>query len=80
MNKDLRFYGSIAYTVLGESNKDHIRLKLNVGDVVELEEESEGIAYARIKAIFWHQANDGRYYAFFLFDWFKKKLIKNNHD
>lgn len=71
MNKDLEFYGSIAYTVLKGSDQDHIRLKLNVGDIVELEEESEGIAYARIKSIFRHQANNGQYYAFFLFDWFE---------
>jgi hypothetical protein len=71
LNKDLEFYESIAYTVLKGSEQDHIRLKLNVGDIVELEEESEGIAYARIKSIFRHQANNGQYYAFFLFDWFE---------
>ena len=27
--------------------------------------------YAKIKLIFQHQANNGQYYAFFLFDWFQ---------
>ena len=52
LNKDLEFYGSIACTVFRGSDQGNIRLKLHVGDVVELKEESEGIAYARIKSIF----------------------------
>jgi hypothetical protein len=76
LNKDLEFYGSIAFTVLKEG-EDCIRLKLHVGDVVGLKEESEGIAYARIKSIFRHQANNGQYYAFFLFDWFEATNTTN---
>ena len=71
LNIDLEFYESIAYTILRGSNQGNIRLKLHVGDVVELKEVSEGIAYARIKSIFRHQANNGQYHAFFLFDWFE---------
>jgi hypothetical protein len=52
LNIDLEFYESIAYTIIRGSNQGNIRLKLHVGDVVELKEESEGIAYARIKSIF----------------------------
>ena len=70
MNKKIEFYSSIAYTVL-KSNQEPIRLKLRIGDIVELNEESEGIAYARINSIIQHQANNGHYYAFFLFDWFQ---------
>ncbi|CAI2199382.1 5927_t:CDS:1, partial [Funneliformis geosporum] len=43
----------------------------HVGDIVELSEESEGIAYAKINLIFQYQANNNQYYAFFLFDWFQ---------
>ena len=68
LNKDLEFYGSIAYTILKDPP---IRIKLRVGDVVEVEEESEGTAYARIKAIIRHKANNGHYYAFFVFEWFE---------
>jgi hypothetical protein len=72
LNKDLEFYNSIAYTVL----RDHpIRIKLHVGDVVEIEEESEGTAYARIKSIIRHKANNGHYYAFFVFEWFEATNI-----
>ena len=50
LNKNLEFYGSIAYTIL-KSNQELIRLKLRVGNIVELNEESEGIAYAKIESI-----------------------------
>jgi hypothetical protein len=68
LNKDLEFYGSIQYTVLKDSP---IRMKLSVGDVVEIEEELEGIAYARIKSIIRHKANNAHFYAFFVFEWFE---------
>lgn len=70
LNKNLEFYGSITYTVI-KSNQDNIQIKLRVGDVVELCEETEGIAYAKIASIFRHQANNGKYYAFFSFNWFQ---------
>ncbi|CAB4423298.1 unnamed protein product [Rhizophagus irregularis] len=59
LNKNLEFYGSITYTVI-KSNQDNIQIKLRVGDVVELCEETEGIAYAKIASIFRHQANNGK--------------------
>ena len=77
------YNGAILFVTLGcsskcfvppmvlKSNQEPIWLKLHVGDIVELNEESEGIAYARIKSIFRHQANNDKYYAFFLFDWFE---------
>ena len=77
LNRNLEFYDSITYTVL-KNNQDPIRLRLHVDDVVEIEEESEGIAYAKIKSIFRHQAHNGHYYAFFLFDWFEATNSINN--
>jgi len=70
LNKNLDFYSSIAYTIL-KNNQEPVRLKLHVGDIVEINEESEGIAYAKIESIIRHQANNGHYYAFFLFNWFQ---------
>jgi len=70
LNRNLEFYNSITYTIL-KSNQDPIQLKLHVGEVIDLPEESEGIAYAKIESIFQHQANNGQYYAFFLFSWFQ---------
>lgn len=70
LNKRIEFYNSIAYTIL-KNNQDPVQLKLRVNDIVELNEESEGIAYAKIEAIIRHQANNGQYYAFFLFNWFQ---------
>ncbi|CAG8473997.1 17064_t:CDS:2 [Racocetra persica] len=49
--RNLEFYNSIAYTVL-ENNQDLIQLKFYVGDIVELSEETEGTAYAKIESIF----------------------------
>ena len=49
-----------------------IRIKLCVGDVVEIEEESE---YTRIKLIIQHKAKNGHYYAFFAFEWFEATNI-----
>ena len=66
----MEFYNSISYTVL-KCGQEPIRLRLRVDDIVEIKEESEGIAYAKIESIIRHQANNGHYYAFFLFDWFK---------
>ena len=70
LNRKLEFYNSISYTIINK-DQDPIQLKIHIGDIVELPEESEGIAYAKIKSIFRHQANNGKYYAFFLFDWFQ---------
>ena len=64
LNRNLEFYNSITYTIL-KSNQDPIQLKLHVGEVIDLPEESEGIAYAKIESIFQNQANNGQYYTFF---------------
>ncbi|CAG8705218.1 2315_t:CDS:2 [Rhizophagus irregularis] len=46
LNRKLEFYNSISYTIL-KDGQDPIRLKIHIGDIVELPEESEGIAYAK---------------------------------
>ena len=66
----LQFYNYIAYTVL-DDDQEPIRVKLCIGDIVDMEEEIEGTGYARIKAIVRHQANSNLFYAFFILDWFQ---------
>ena len=70
LNKNLEFYNSIAYTVL-KGDQEPVRLKLHIDDIVEVNEESEDVAYAKIESIIRHQANNGHYHAFFLFNWFQ---------
>ncbi|CAG8499298.1 7132_t:CDS:1, partial [Dentiscutata heterogama] len=70
LNKKLLFYNYITYTVL--NTKGSVKLKLHVGDIVELAKNSENITYARIRTIFTHQANDNKIYAFFQFDRFQE--------
>ena len=53
-------------------------VKLHVGDIVSMNEEIEQVAFARIKAILWHQANNTKYYAFLAFDWFEAIAGEDN--
>ncbi|CAB4441432.1 unnamed protein product [Rhizophagus irregularis] len=41
LNKNMEFYSSISYTVI-KDNQEPVRLKLHIGDIVDLNEESEG--------------------------------------
>ncbi|CAG8774458.1 5405_t:CDS:2 [Gigaspora margarita] len=72
INKKLEFYNSIIYIVL-ESDQDLVQMKLRVGDFVELLEETEGIAYAKIESIFCYQANNGQFHAFFYLNGFRQQ-------
>jgi len=74
---DLLFYEYIAYTVK-EDNGDKTRIRLRVGDIVDVTEEQEGVAYAQIKAIVLHKYNDGTLYPFFVFDWFSSTSSRHN--
>jgi hypothetical protein len=67
VNTKLEFYDSISYTV---RDIEPVRVRVNVGDVVDVQEETEGLAYARIAAIIRHQVNEGRHFAFFFWEWF----------
>jgi hypothetical protein len=55
LNKNIEFYSSISYTVI-KDNQEPVRLKLHIGDIVDLNEESEGVAYAKIEFIIQHKA------------------------
>jgi len=69
LNRRLQFYNYITYTVLSD-DEGPIRIQLRVGDVIDIEEETGEISYARIKAIIRHQANSNHFYAFFVIEWF----------
>jgi hypothetical protein len=43
----------------------------DVGDIVNMNEEIEQVAFARVKAILRHRANNTSYYGFFVLDWFE---------
>ncbi|CAG8771137.1 12317_t:CDS:1, partial [Rhizophagus irregularis] len=60
LNKNIEFYSSISYTVI-KDNQEPVRLKLHIGDIVDivdLNEESKGVAYAKIEFIIQHKANN----------------------
>jgi hypothetical protein len=80
------FFNYISYVVLednGDSSEGYdgasSRVKVQVGDVVELKEISDpdNNSFAMIKAIITHKANDGRTYAFFILTWFED--LKRTH-
>ncbi|CAB5376340.1 unnamed protein product [Rhizophagus irregularis] len=65
LNKNIEFYSSISYTVI-KDNQEPVRLKLHIGNIVDLNEESKGVAYAKIEFIIQHKANNGQILHFFL--------------
>ena len=69
LRKKLKYYDFISYSVM-ENNGNAKRICVRVGDIVDVEEETEGVAHAQVKAIVTHTHNDGRTYPFFIFNWF----------
>ena len=67
----MEFYNQISYTVLDDEGKFDSHLTLHVGNIVQIQEESN-ISYAIIKAIFTHKYNDGLIYAFIWVDWLRE--------
>ncbi|CAG8595700.1 7929_t:CDS:2, partial [Scutellospora calospora] len=51
---------------------------IHIGDIIELEKNSERIDYAKVRLIFMHQANDGHSYTFFLVDRFQDTNTLNS--
>ncbi|RIB19262.1 hypothetical protein C2G38_2182404 [Gigaspora rosea] len=72
----LDFFNYILYTII-ENNKKSNQLKFHVGDIIEIEEESEGLTYAKIQAILQHQANNTESAIFFVLKWFQKTNTKD---
>jgi len=69
LKKKLKYYDSISYLVMDDDGNVK-RIHVRVGDIVDIEEETEGIAYAQVKAIVTHMHNSGKTYPFFIFNWF----------
>ncbi|CAB4392938.1 unnamed protein product [Rhizophagus irregularis] len=61
LNKNIEFYSSISYTVI-KDNQEPVRLKLHIGNIVDLNEESKGVAYAKIEFIIQHKANNDAHF------------------
>ena len=70
VNNRLEFYDYISYDVLG-GEKAKERVTLRVGDVIDMEEEEEEEAFAIIRAILCHMANNTNRYVFLVIDWFQ---------
>ncbi|HEX7870358.1 MAG TPA: hypothetical protein VF455_09605 [Chryseobacterium sp.] len=71
INKTISFYESATYL----EKDDHDipkKCSLYLGDVISINVTEEGESYAKIQAIFSHEYNDGRVYAFIAIDWFEK--------
>ena len=69
LKKKLKYYDFISYSVV-EDDENVKQICVRVGDIVDIEEETEGVAYAQVKAIVTHTQNDGKTYPFFIFNWF----------
>ena len=69
----VKFYKKISYTLLNDDGKFNSYLDLNIGSVVQIQEEN-GLFYAIIKALFTHEYNDGLVYAFIWVNWLRECL------
>ena len=70
INNRLEFYDCISYDVLDDKEAKE-RVTLQVGNVIDMEEEEEEEAFAVIRAIFCHEANNANRYVFLVIDWFQ---------
>jgi len=70
INRRLEFYDYVSYDVLdGEGAEEWVSLR--VGDVIDMKEEEEEDAFAIVRAIFCHMANNTNRYVFLIIDWFQ---------
>ncbi|CAG8552274.1 7392_t:CDS:2 [Gigaspora margarita] len=72
----LDFFDYISYTIIENDRKSN-QLKFHVGDIIEIEEESEGLTYAKIQAILQHQANNTESAIFFVLKWLQETNTKD---
>ena len=70
VNKGLEFYDYVSYVVLDDGEVE-ANVRLHVGDVIDIKEEEEKDAFAMIRAIVRHKANNGNLYVFLVIDWFE---------
>ena len=67
----VKFYRQISYTLLNDDGKFNSYLDLNIGSVVQIQEEN-GVSYAIVKSIFTHKYNDDLTHAFIWIDWLRE--------
>ena len=69
--KTLEYFDMISYTVI-QDNDAKVDVTIHIGDTIDVEEDNEiaSRAYAIIRGIFTHTANDKKKYAFFILDWY----------
>ncbi|CAG8453434.1 5143_t:CDS:2 [Gigaspora rosea] len=70
INMRIECYNYITYKIL-DNDSNYTQIKIHVGDIVEINEVEECQAYAIVKAIFRHKANNGNFYPFLILQWFK---------
>jgi hypothetical protein len=68
--KTIEYFDAISYTVLQDGANIDIRIR--VGDAIDIEEDDgmQSRAFAVVRGIFTHMANDEKKYAFFIIDWY----------
>jgi hypothetical protein len=73
---NINFYQHLSFTIIDDDTIIEENIKLQAGDVVEIEgkEDNDDIEnekwFARIQAIFVHRSNDNNYHVFLSFEWF----------
>ena len=65
--KPVVFYDGVSYAVRRDRSESGC-VRVNIGDIVDVLEKTEGVAYAKVMNIVCHQANDSQFFAFFVFD------------
>jgi hypothetical protein len=78
VNKKIKFYQSIYYEIKMENDEIN-RIKIGVGDTIEIEEEmSELPTFAIVRAVVAHEYNDRRVYPFFYLTWYNQITFPTN--
>ena len=63
MSTHIHFYNFASY-IFQDENGDNRKIKVHVGDIVEIALVEHESGYARIEAIFKHRENDGQDHVF----------------
>lgn len=71
----IEYYDYISYQVFSEEGREPVHVRIHVGDVVEIQEEIEGLSFACIAGIIQHQSNANIFQAFFVLQWFQETTM-----
>ncbi|CAG8614908.1 22158_t:CDS:2, partial [Gigaspora margarita] len=70
-------FATLVNTSVGVKDMKIKLLKFYVGDIIEIEEESEGLTYAKIQTILQHQANNTESAIFVVLKWLQETNTKD---